>query len=216
MNTVLRAGLLLLQVLLPLTAGAKSIDSAEAWRLAEWWISDVIGRRKWLYLVGGNHDAWSGAGDPLKWIAGQLGAFYQDSEVRLALRFPGERVVRVNCRHDFAGRSQYNPAHGPMKSLFFGVRDHIAIAGHTHESAYGVLKDPDTGITMHAIRVASYKVYDRYAREKGLRDQNLGPACVTVIDPRLPPTHPGLVKLFWDPREGAEYLTWARSRKAAA
>ena len=32
MNTVLRAGLMLLQVLLPLTAGAKSIDSADAWR----------------------------------------------------------------------------------------------------------------------------------------------------------------------------------------
>lgn len=187
-------------------------SAADGWRLAEWFVREV---KNWLYLVGGNHDAWSGAGDPMKWIAGQLGAFYQDSEVRLALRFPGPREVRINCRHDFAGRSQYNPAHGPMKALFFGVRDHLAIAGHTHESAYGVLKDPDTGITMHAVRVASYKVYDRYAREKGFRDQHLGPACLTVIDPRLPPTHPDLIKAWWDPREGAEYLRWARSRKAA-
>ena len=187
--------------------------ASDGWRLAEWFIGEV---RNWLYLVGGNHDAWSGAGDPLKWITSQLGAFYQDSEVRIALRFPGTPDIRVNCRHDFAGRSQYNPAHGPMKALFFGVRDHLAIAGHLHESAYGVLKDPDSGITMHAVRVPSYKVFDRYAREKGLRDQNLGPACVTVIDPRLPPTHPDLIKVFWDPFEGAAFLTWKRNRKAAA
>lgn len=187
-------------------------SATEAWMLAEWFLREV---RDWIYMVGGNHDLWSGGGDPLKWIAAQLGAFYQGSEVRIALRFPGRREVRVNCRHDFAGRSQYNPAHGPMKALFFGVRDHVAIAGHQHESAYGVLKDPDSGITMHAIRVASYKVYDRYAREHGFRDQTLSPCAVTVIDPRLPPTHPGLVKVFWDAEEGADYLTWSRGRREA-
>lgn len=191
----------------------QSTTQAEAWLLAEWFIGEV---RDWLYMVGGNHDAWSGAGDPLKWIARQIGALYQDSEVRIALRFTGNREVRVNCRHDFAGRSQYNPAHGPMKALFFGVRDHIAIAGHTHESAYGVLKDPDSGMVMHAVRVASYKRHDRYAVEKGLRDQNISPCVVTVVDPRLPPAHPGLVKVFWCPHEGADYLSWIRSRKAAA
>lgn len=191
----------------------QSTTATEAWRLAEWFVGDV---KKWLYLVGGNHDAWSGAGDPMKWIADQIGAFYQDTEVRIALRFPGVPEIRVNCRHDFAGRSQYNPAHGPMKALFFGVRDHLAIAGHAHESAYGVLKDPDSGITMHAIRVSSYKVFDRYAREHGFRDQHLGPSCLTVIDPRLPPHHPDLIKAFWDPREGAEFLTWKRSTRKAA
>jgi hypothetical protein len=192
--------------------GSQGTTEADGWRLAEWFIREV---HDWLYMVAGNHDAWSGAGDPLRWIAAQSGAFYQDSEVRIALRFPGDREVRINCRHDFAGRSQYNPAHGPMKALFFGVRDHVAIAGHTHESAYGVLKDPDSGITMHAIKVASYKIYDRYALERGFRDQTLSPCAVTVIDPRLAPTHPDLVKVFWQPEEGASYLTWLRSRKAA-
>jgi hypothetical protein len=122
----------------------------------------------------------------------------------------------VNCRHDFAGRSQYNPAHGPMKAAIFGVRDHLLIAGHKHESAYGLIKDPDSGIVCHAVLVASYKVYDRFAREKGFRDQALGPAALTVIDPSLPSDHPDLIKVFWDPREGAAFLTWARSRKARA
>ena len=60
-----------------------------------------------------------------------------------------------------------------------------------------------------------FKMYDRYAREKGFRDQALGPACLTVIDPHLPETHPDLIKVFWCPFEGADYLAWKRSRKAA-
>lgn len=187
--------------------------ACDGWRLAEWFIGSV---KKWLFLVGGNHDVWSGAGDPLRWISASAGALYQESEVRVALRFPNHAEVRVNCRHDFAGRSQYNPAHGPMKALFFGVRDHLAVAGHTHESAYGVLKDPDSGITMHALRVASYKTFDRFALEKGFRDQTLSPCAVAVIDPRLPPTHPGLVQVFWDAHQGAEYLTWLRNESRAA
>lgn len=187
--------------------------AADGWRLAEWF-TELVGS-KWLYIVAGNHDLWSGAGNPMKWISARVNALHEESNVRIALRFPNKSVVRVNCRHDFKGSSQYNPAHGPMKALFFGVRDHIAIAGHRHESAYGVLKDPESAITMHAIRVASYKVYDRYARESQFRDQHLGPACVTVIDPRLPAEHPDLVKVFWDPHIGAEYLGWLRKRKVA-
>jgi hypothetical protein len=186
--------------------------ASDAWRLGEWFIREV---RDWLYVIGGNHDLWSGAGDPLRWICDGAGAMYAPSEVRIALRFPNGREVRINARHDFAGHSQYNPAHGVMKALTFGVRDHIAICGHKHTSGYGILRDPDTGIATHGIQVASYKLFDRYAREHGFRDQNLSPAVVTVIDPSLPATHPGLVKVFWDPVEGADYLTFLRQRQAA-
>jgi len=100
-----------------------------------------------------------------------------------------------------------------MRALQAGVRDHIALAGHRHESAYGVLKDPDSGITMHAIKVASYKVYDRFARDKGFRDQHLGPAALTIINPELPDAHPDLVKVYWDPEYGADMLTFLRQRR---
>lgn len=186
---------------------SQGTTAGEAWRLAEWFLKEV---EKWLYVVSGNHDAWSGAGDPLQYITRNIGAYYADSEARVALKFK-DKEVRINCRHDFAGSSMYNPAHGPMKALAYGLRDHIAISGHKHESAYGLLKCPDSGITMHAIKVASYKTLDRYAREKGFKDQTLSPCCVTVIDPSLPGDHPDLVKVFWDPEEGADYLTWKRS-----
>jgi hypothetical protein len=99
-----------------------------------------------------------------------------------------------------------------MKALTMGVRDHVAVAGHKHESAYAVLKDPDSGITMHACKVASYKTYDRYSKERGFRDMTLSPCAVTIIDPYLSPEHPDLVKVFWDPDEGVDFLKFKRRK----
>lgn len=186
----------------------QSTSAAQAWKIAEWFVN----RCDWLYMIGGNHDLWSGAGDPLKWIARQQNALYKSSEARIALRFPNGAEVRVNARHDHSGSSIWNPAHGPMKAALMGTRDHIYVAGHKHESAYSVLKDGISGITMHALKVASYKVYDRFAKDKGFRDNSLSPCAVTTINPNLPLTHPDMIKVFWEPEEGADYLTWLRRR----
>ncbi len=188
--------------------GEQATSAAQAWKLAEWFVD----RCRWLYMLGGNHDAWSGSGDPLKWIARQQNTMYKSSEARIALKFPNGAEVRVNARHDHAGSSVWNPAHGPMKAAMLGTRDHIYVAGHKHESAYSVLKDPINGITMHLLKVASYKVYDRFAKEKGFRDNALSPCAVTTINPLLPPSHPDMIKVFWEPQEGAEYLAWLRNR----
>lgn len=186
----------------------QSTSASQAWKIAEWF----VGRCDWLYMIAGNHDLWSGSGDPLKWIAKQQNALYKSSEARIALRFPNGMEVRVNARHDHSGSSIWNPAHGPMKAAIMGTRDHIYVAGHKHESAYSVLKDAISGITMHACKVASYKVYDRYAKDRGFRDNALSPCVLTTINPDLPPDHPDLVKVWWDPQEGADYLTYLRRR----
>ena len=186
----------------------QSTSAAQAWKIAEWF----VGRCDWLYMIAGNHDLWSGSGDPLKWIAKQQNSLYKSSEARIALRFPNGMEVRVNARHDHSGSSIWNPAHGPMKAAIMGTRDHIYVAGHKHESAYSVLKDAITGITMHAIKVASYKVYDRYAKDRGFRDNALSPCVLTTINPDLPPDHPDLVKVWWEPEEGADYLSFLRRR----
>ena len=186
----------------------QTTSAAQAWKIAEWFIN----RCNWLYMIGGNHDLWSGSGDPLRWIAKQQDALYKSSEARLALRFPNGLEVRVNARHDHSGSSIWNPAHGPMKAALMGTRDHLYVAGHKHESAYSVLKDAISGITMHACKVASYKIYDRYAKEHGFRDNCLSPCALTTINPALPADHPDLVKVWWDPEEGADYLTFLRRR----
>lgn len=188
----------------------QSTSAAQAWKLAEWFVN----RCNWLYMIAGNHDLWAGAGDPLKWIAKQQDALYKASEARIALKFPNGKEIRINARHDHSGSSVWNPAHGPMKAAIMGNRDHLYVAGHKHESAYSVLKDAISGITMHALKVSSYKRFDRYARDKGFRDNTLSPCAVTVIDPSLPNEHPDLIKVFWEPEVGADYLTFLRNKKA--
>src|SRR5574337_825783 len=75
----------------------QSTSAAEAWALAEWMFG-LIGDRL-IYCIGGNHDAWSGSGDPLKWITRLNGpGSYASSQVRLNLKFPSGRDVRINAR----------------------------------------------------------------------------------------------------------------------
>jgi hypothetical protein len=190
--------------------GCQTTTARQAWTLAEYFIKDLAGH--WLYHISGNHDEWSGDGNPLRWICKDVGALLEQSEARLGINFPNGRQVVINARHDFAGSSQWNPTHGPMKAAQLGTRDDIMICGHKHKSGYSPLKDPESGKVLHCIQVASYKIYDRYAREKGFRDQSLSPCVVTVIDPDAD-NPANLIQVFWDSTRGAEYLTYLRSKK---
>ncbi len=190
--------------------GQQSLSAAEAWVLVEWLVQSV----KWLYLVGGNHDLWSGAGDPIQWMARQARVQYQANGMRLGLTFPNKRVIRVNARHDFSGRSQWNTAHGPAKAAQMGWRDHILTCGHTHVSGYQVVRDPSSGLISHALRVGSYKTHDRFAEERGLPNQTFMVAPVTVIRPQFADDDNRLVSVFFDPETAAEFLVWLRKRKS--
>lgn len=184
----------------------QSTSHKQAWALAEWFIRRV----DWLYLIGGNHDAWSGDGDPLTWIQRGGSAPYMSSEVRLELTFPNGNTCRINARHDFSGHSQYNPVHGPMKATMFGVRDHIAVAGHKHIGGHGVLKNPDDGSLCHSYLVAGYKVFDRYALEKGFRDQHISPGVLTIINPSLANTHQDFVSHYFNLEYGVRIFNLIR------
>lgn len=178
-------------------------DIQDNWigRLARLWSGQGISARDsqilvdgWLKRLGdkliamsyGNHDGWitgqSGA-HPLDWIRTRFGTVSQAHGVRLALSNQEGQAITVNLRHDFPGRSQYNPAHGPMKSMLFGFRDDVAVAGHTHE--FGMLRvlDSATRKPMSAIRLGSYKHSDEYADDKGFLDRNLTECAVLIYDP---------------------------------
>jgi hypothetical protein len=190
----------------------QTTSAQEAWRLTEWHVRSVC----WLYLVGGNHDAWSGSGDPLDWIMRQQPGVYGYNGTRINLIFPNGKTVRINARHDFTGHSMWNPAHGPMKAAQGGWRDHLLTCGHKHTSfVAGPLKDPASGLLTWAVRCAGYKTHDRYADEKGLPDQNAFAAAVTIIDPQFGDDDPRLMTVIPDVEEGADYLTWKRKRAAA-
>lgn len=189
--------------------GEQSTSAKEAWRLVEWLVRSC----DWLYLLAGNHDLWSGAGDPVHWIASQQGIAYEEWGARLGLAFPNGRQVRVNARHDFTGHSMWNTAHGPAKAAQMGWRDHILTCGHKHTSGYQMLKDPASGLVSHALRVAGYKIHDRYARTTGLPNQNITPASVTIIDPRYADDDVRLVTVIHDVEMAADFLIFLRRRR---
>lgn len=186
--------------------GEQGTSAKQALQLSKWFLETL--KHKWLYIIGGNHDAWSGVDDPLSWICEHIDAMYASSEARIGLNFPNGRQIIVNARHDFAGNSQWNAAHAVGKAAQLGDHDDIYVCGHKHTSGYMPIKSPD-GRLCHAIQVASYKVYDRYAREKGFRDQAISPCAVTVINPDA--EHPAdLIQVFWTAKSGADYLNFLR------
>jgi hypothetical protein len=188
----------------------QSTSSRDAQRLVEWFVNEV----RWLYLVGGNHDAYCGVNDPVKWFAGQVGALYEPHGLRLNLAQSDGSSVRVHARHNFSGTSMWNPTHGAAKKARFAwERDHIYTCGHLHHAGHQeVLFDdgPDQFIA-HAIRLGSYKVYDDHADANGFDGVNI-PAAVTVVNPTAK-TQAGRVSFFWEPEAAADYLTFLRRPK---
>ena len=190
--------------------GEQSLSAAEGWVLVEWYVRAV----KWLAMVGGNHDLWSGSGDPIVWMSKTARVTYEAHGVRLGLTFPNGRVIRVNARHDFSGNSQWNTAQGPAKAAQMGWRDHVLIAGHRHISGLNILRDPASGLISHAMRVGSYKTYDRYAEERGLPNQTFSVCPVFVIRPQFPDDDNRLITTFLEPETASEFLRWLRKRKS--
>lgn len=186
----------------------QSVNSVESWALAKWLFTEL----QWLYIIGGNHDAWSGDRDPLEWIAGQQGLLYEMHGARLNLVTPNGRAFRINARHDFKGHSMWNTAHGAAKAVQMGWRDHVLTCGHTHVSGYQMLKDPASGLISHCLRVASYKVHDDYALANGFPDQRIFDCPVTIFNPQYADDDTRCVTFLPDPEHAASYLTWLRKK----
>ena len=186
----------------------QSTTDKQAWTLTEWLVNAI----SWLYLVKGNHDCWTGSGDPLDWMMRNQSGTMQDHGARLNLIFPNKKEVRINARHDFTGHSMWNEVHGPKKAAKMGWRDHVLTCGHKHTSGYALEKCPASGLISHIMRVAGYKIIDGYADEKGLPDQNIFPTAVTIINPEYADDDPKLVHTVFDMEEGADYLNWKRSK----
>lgn len=185
----------------------QSTTQQEAYKLLEWFIA----RPKWLYLIAGNHDQWNGNEDPLIWMTRGLGSIYEWHGARLSLNPPKGAPQIISVRHDFAGNSQYNRAHGATKAIRFGGTDDLYINGHKHIRAH-YEEENSVGGWSHAVQLDSYKWVDDYAQKIGAKILHQGGACVTVHDfSAVNP--PDRLKLFWDVEAGADYLKWLRKRR---
>jgi hypothetical protein len=185
--------------------GEQDTSHKTAWKLVEWLISNMNP----MILIGGNHDMWSGAGDPLKWIT-QGHTIFEDWEARIELAFPNGKKCRIHAAHDMPGHSQWNALHAQTKMARFKGTADLYIAGHRHNWALSHIELVEHERTAWLARARGYKYHDTYAFVKGFEQQNFGQAIMQVIDP----TNPSVVswnQCFADPREGADYLKYRRS-----
>tara|TARA_A100001515_G_scaffold96318_1_gene77306 strand:+ start:540 stop:1607 length:1068 start_codon:yes stop_codon:yes gene_type:complete len=186
--------------------GQQSTSAKESWRLTEYFVNKL----NWLYLVAGNHDVWSGDGDPLDFIMRDHQGLYEKWGARMRLVFPSGKEIRVNARHTFKGNSIWNTAHGVAKAAQMGWSDHVLTCGHTHVSGYQVVKSPSSGLISHALQVASFKIMDSYADKLGLDDKNIFNCPVTIIDPRYEDDDNRLITTIFNPETACKYLTYLR------
>jgi len=162
-----------------------------------------------LVLIGGNHDMWSGAGDPLKWMCG-LNTVREDWEARISINFPNGRKCRIHAAHDMPGHSQWNSLHAQNKMARFKGHAELYISGHRHNWGLAHIEDVERKKTAWLARARGYKFHDTYAFVKGFEQQNFGQAILQVIDPHNP-SPVSWVQCFADPQEGADYLKFRQS-----
>jgi hypothetical protein len=186
-------------------------SAATAWRLVEWLIGEL--REKWLLLIKGNHNLWTGAGDPLDFMrtGDTLSA---DWSARLAFQMPGGvPPFRVVAAHDFPGHSMWNPLHSPQRKAKFSGAADLYIAGHRHEWALAHHEDAERQHTYWLARARGYKAIDSYAEVLGHESQRFGASIVSIVNP-VASKSINRVVCFSDVEEGAEYLGFLRRRKA--
>lgn len=185
--------------------GEQDTSHKTAWKLVEWLIREMNP----LVLIGGNHDMWSGAGDPLKWITGAH-TIRDDWEAKIRINFPNGKQCRIHAAHDMAGHSQWNALHAQTKMARFKAYADLYISGHRHNWALGHIENVEQQRTAWLARARGYKFHDTYAFVKGFEQQNFGQAILQVINPHSnSPTN--WTTCFADPLEGAEYVKYLQS-----
>ena len=184
-------------------SGAKS-----AWQDAAYFIRDT--GLTWLTLIKGNHDLWSGKGDPLDFIAEGV-SDVATWRAQFKLTWPNGVELMVDAAHDHKGNSQWSDSFGAKKAAYMDGRADIYVAGHKHTASLDRFRHPWRGSMHETFRVRGFKYFDSYALQNGFPEQQGSEAMLTVIDPRRGSSGRPAFRTFDDVEEGADYLAWRRS-----
>ena len=187
---------------------AEQSTSAEEARVI---VSEFLTRINWLFYIHGNHDMWNGGNNLLNQILQYNSLIRKDTRVRLQLRFPNGKDLRVYAVHGFPGKSMWSEVYGAAKKAQLDGTHHIYAAGHIHTSGYAHGWHEGNELMWHAIQIASYKKIDRYAEELNLDPKDLYNCPVALIDPNAD-SQINFIRWEFDPFEGAERLKWMRKR----
>jgi DNA-binding Lrp family transcriptional regulator len=203
-----------LRVLSHLYATAET-TAPEGFILLEYYL-DKIGEHL-IASVAGKHDDWVGHSDVLAMLMARHGVRHRSKSLRVVLRTPAAHEVSLHLRHRWTGRSMWNEVHALKRAARMGVRDNILLGGDLHVSGDSIEKDPMTGALTFCYQVASFKMIDDYADDKGFLDRHVAPAVALVVDPTLPVSDPDRVRHFYTPDRAKAYLEMLRgggARKA--
>lgn len=181
----------------------------EGWELVKHYI-DKMGPDL-LAGCGGNHDNWNDGIRLMHEMMARHQVVHEADALRIRFKQKGvDKPITIGIRHNFPGNSIYNPVHGVMRSAIFGWRDTILAGGDKHISGHASVKDPDTGFLTRCEQVASFKLLDRYADEKGFMDKHVTPAVAYVLRPWFGEDDPRRAVRFEDPADARAFLDQAR------
>lgn len=182
-----------------------TVTGKQSWELVKWFINSI----HLVVSLKGNHNLWSGDGDPLDFILNGDDVISEDWRCKVEFLFPNGAAFRMWCAHDFPGNSMWNPLHANQrKAVMSGARAHFYGAGHRHQWGLAQHEDPESNHIYWLARARGYKVVDPYATNLGYEPQLHGHSIAIVIDPANVGNPARFVQCFADVEEGADYLAW--------
>jgi hypothetical protein len=182
--------------------GEQDTSHKTAWKLVEWLIDEMNP----LILIGGNHDMWTGAGDPINWMT-MPHTINEAWEARISINFPNGKKCKIHTAHDMSGHSQWNNLHAQGKRAKMGGQADLYISGHKHNWGLAQIEQVELEKTAWLARARGYKYYDTFAMVKGFEQQKFGQSIIQVIDPNSS-SEPSWTYCFADAQEGADYLNY--------
>ena len=176
-------------------------------RLARWLLAEA--GIPWVVWLEGNHDVMHGEFARFLRSENVAQVPMVDWRARFRLVFPAGEV-RVDAAHHHKGTSIYNRLHGQKRAALWDEDADIYVAGHHHTWAVAH-EELDDGRVVHLARARGYKWHDEFATRHNFHQDEFGSTILFVIDPSEgEPVR--RITAFADLEEGAEFLTWKRSR----
>jgi len=165
----------------------------------------------WVVWLHGNHDTMHGEFSTFLKTVNVAQIPMVDWRAKFKLRFPGGGEVRIDAAHNHKGTSIYNRLHGQKRAALFDEDADIYVAGHHH--TWGLTHEElDDGRVVWQARARGYKWIDEYATRHNFHRDEYGSTILFVIDPEES-SAVKRITAFADLEEGADFLTWKRSKK---
>lgn len=177
-------------------------------QLARWFLKEA--NVPWCVWCQGNHDVMNSEFATYLKAINTAKIPMVDWQAKFQLVFPST-TIKIDAAHSHKGTSIYSPTHGQRRAdLWSAENADIIVAGHHHTWSLQQMERSDHSCVVYA-RCRGYKFHDEYAHRHQFNEEQFGSSIIFIIDPTAPPNC--RVKPFADLAEGAEFLTWKRSKR---